>query len=125
MANKKTDCSETFYKSDCGKYICRDTGGCNFEAWTVDGCFHWRNDNRVRTLGDLPTYVHPMVYAVGGYSGERTGQREGSFTLTLLHCDPSKTIEPYKGNTIIESLDAVFRRKVPMQHVPHWLKEKK
>lgn len=41
-----------------------------------------------------------------------------------LDYDVSKTIEPFKGNTIITSIDVVFRRKVPSQNVPHWIKER-
>jgi hypothetical protein len=65
-----------------------------------------------------------MERCVGGFSAQKTGQKKGSFTLNLLHCDTTKIIEAFKGNTIIESFDIVFRRKVPPQNVPHWLKER-
>jgi hypothetical protein len=114
------------YKSDCGRYLCRPVnrhgGGGTYEAWTIDGCIHWRDDNRIRTWADEKR-MYPMVYSVGGYSATLTGQKPGSFTLNLLHCDVSKVVIPGLGNTIIESLDIVFRRKVPPQNVPHWLKD--
>lgn len=110
------------FKSECGQYLCRSLGGGTFEAWTLDGSVHWRNDNRLRTSKDAAKYRHPMIYAVGGYSAEKTGQKHGSFTLNLLHCDTTKEIVPFMGNTVIESMEIVFRRKVPAQHVPRWLK---
>lgn len=115
-----------FYKSEDGNYICRSVGGGggHYEVWSIDGCIHWRHENRIRTYADAEKYNHPMVYAVGGYSCEKLGQKKGSFTLNLLHCDTAKVVEPFKGNTVIESLHVVFRRKVPMQHVPHWLKDR-
>lgn len=114
-----------FYKSEDGNYLCRSVrgGGWPYEAWTIDGSIHWRNDNRIRTSGDAERYRHPMAYCVGGYSCQQTGQKKGSFTLDLLHCDTTKIIEPGKGNTVLETLEVVFRRKVPLQHVPKWLKE--
>jgi hypothetical protein len=113
-----------FFKSECGRFLCRYLGtGGNYEAWTADGCIHWRHDNRIQTWADQEKYKYPMVYSVGGYSAEKVGQKKGSFTLTLLHCDTTKAIEPFKGNTIIESVDIVFRRKVPAQHVPKWLRD--
>ena len=114
------------YKSECGKYICRALDGAGtFEAWTVDGSIHWRNDNRIQTWKDAAKPSHPMERCVGGYSAATTGQKKGSFTLNLLRCDTTKIIEPFKGNTIIESLDIVFLRKVPSQNVPQWAKERK
>jgi hypothetical protein len=113
-----------FYKSECGEYLCRCLGGGGlYEVWTVDGCIHWRNDNRIKTWADQEKFNHPMAYSVGGFSAETIGQKKGSFTLTLLHCDTSKVVEPFKGNTILESLKIVFRRQVPRQQVPKWLKE--
>jgi len=111
------------FLSECGKYLCRLTqgGGC-FEAWTIDGCIHWEDDRRIRTWADQAKFRRPMVYAVGGYSAEMTGQKRGSFTLNLLHCDVTKEIIAGTGNTIIESLDVVFRRKIPPQNTPRWLK---
>jgi hypothetical protein len=125
MQMKSTGSKQSvFYKSECGRYICRVSarGSGNFEAWTLDGSLHWRDDNRYFTWADQGKYRHPMAYAVGGYSAEMTGQKRGSFTLNLLHCDVTKEIEPFKGNTIIGSLDIVFRRKVPLQNVPKWLR---
>ncbi len=125
-ASMRSHTPGAYYKSECGKYICRPTkregGGGLYEAWTVDGCIHWRDDNRLRTCKDSYLYRFPMAYAVGGYSATTTGQKPGSFTLSLLHCDHTKVIEPFKGNTVIESLDVVFRRKIPIQNVPRWLK---
>lgn len=114
-----------FYKSEDGNYICRSVhgGGWPYEVWTTDGCLHWRNDNRMKTWADEQKFNHPMAYCVGGFSAELTGQKPGSFTLDLLHCDTTKVVQPLKGNTVIESLAIVFRRKVPLQNVPVWLKE--
>lgn len=111
-----------FYKSECGQYLCRvvESWG-HFEVWSVDGCIHWRHDNRYQRWADEKKYNRPMVYAVGGFNAEKNGQKKGSFTLTLLHCDTTKVIEPFKGNTILESLDVVFRRKIPIQNVPKWI----
>lgn len=112
-----------FYLSECGKYICRYLGdGGKFEAWTIDGSRHWRHDNRIRTWKDSEQPRHPMDFAVGGYSATMDGQKKGSFTLKLLHCDVTKIIEAGSGNTIIEALDVVFRRKVPPQNIPHWIR---
>ena len=113
------------YKSECGEYLCRSVngGGWPYEAWTIDGCLHWRNDNRINTREDVERYNRPMAYCVGGFSAEKNDQKSGSFTLQLLHCDTAKVIEPLKGNTIIEKIDVVFRRKVPPQNVPRWLRE--
>lgn len=111
------------YKSECGQYICRMLRwGGHFEAWTLNGEIHWRHDNRIRTWKDQGKFKYPMAYAIGGYSAEKTGQKSGSFTLNLLHCDTAKEVEPFRGNTIIESLDVVFRRKVPIQNIPRWLR---
>src|SRR5690348_6254239 len=111
-----------FFKSECGEYLCRYVGhGGSYEAWTADGCIHWRHDNRIRTWADQDKYNHPMAYAVGAFSAERVGQKKGSFTLNLLHCDTTKVIEPFKGNTVLESVNIVFRRKIPFQQLPRWL----
>lgn len=120
MATKQVN---KFYKSEDGNYICRflEWAG-SYEAWTKDGCIHWRKDNRINTRADAAKYRYPMVYAVGGYSCEKLGQKKGSFTLTLLHCDTTKVIEPFKGNTVIESIAVVFRRRLPPQNVPRWLR---
>lgn len=122
MPTPKITSMSHFFISECGGYLCRSLSGGHFEAWTIDGCIHWRNDNRLRTSKDLHPYRHPMAYSVGGYSAEQTGQKPGSFTLNLMHCDTTQEIIPFRGNTIIESLAVVFRKKVPMQHVPRWLK---
>lgn len=109
-----------YYLSECGMYLCRSLGGGEFEAWTRDGARHWRNDNRVRTWKESRQPRHPMDFSVAGYSAEKTGQKKNSFTLNLVNCDITQFIEPFKGNTIIESIDVVFRRKLPPQNVPHW-----
>lgn len=113
------------YLSECGNYFCRSVngGGWPYEAWTIDGCLHWRNDNRVKTWADQKKFNHPMAYCVTAYHAELSDQKPGSFTLSLTHCDTTKVIEIGKGNTIIEDLGVVFRRKVPPQNVPKWLKE--
>lgn len=110
------------YKSECGEYYCRflDNGLSHAEAWTCDGGAHWLNDDRIKTWDDAKVPRYPLEYAVGGYSAQMTGQKKGSFTLHLLRCDTSKIIEPYTGNTIIETRDVVFRRRVPSIHMPRW-----
>ena len=112
-----------FFRSECGAYICRSFGNGRYEAWLTDGSLHWVDDDRVKTWEDAKRPMHPLPYGVGGYSARLTGQKPGSFTLNLLHCDVTKFIEPYKGNTIIEARDIVFRRKVRVIHLPKWLKE--
>jgi hypothetical protein len=112
------------YLSDCGNYLCRALGGGTFEAWTKDGSRHWRNDRRIRTWKESAEPRHPMDFAVGGFSAAMNGQKKGSFTLNLLHCDITKIVIPLQGNTIIESLNIVFRRRVPAQNVPHWIKDR-
>ena len=97
--------------SDCGGYYARDLGGCNFEVWTSNGCIHYRDENR------RPMCEYPMVYQLGGYSCTKLGQKKGSFTLNLLHCNTSIKIITFSGNTIIDKKDVVFRRKVQSNHV--------
>lgn len=109
---------ETLYLSECGGYLCRGLGSGNFEAWTRDGSVHWQKDDRVKTWEDAAIPRHPLEYGVGGYSAKKTGQKKGSFSLSLLHCDTSKFIEPFKGNTIVEARDIVFRRQLPPQRMP-------
>lgn len=123
-ASKRIQRKRTVYLSECGEYLCRATR-CwgNFEAWTRDGSIHWRDDSRIRTWADQRRFRHPMVYAVGGYSAEKTGQKKDSFTLNLLHCDTAKIVEPFTGNTIIDARDIVFRRKLPPQNVPRWIQD--
>lgn len=112
----------TVFLSECGNYICRSVRwGGHFEAWTIDGSIHWRDDDRYCRTLKLKYLEFPMERAIGGYSAEKTGQKSGSFTLNLLRCDTTKRIEPLTGNTVIESLDVVFRRKVPPQNVPKWI----
>jgi hypothetical protein len=80
-------------------------------VWTSNGCIHWREDSR------RPLCEYPIVYCVGGYSCQKNGQKKGSFTINLLHCDTSIKILTLKGNTIIDQKDVVFRRKVQSNHV--------
>ncbi len=103
--------------SDCGGYYARDLGNAYFEAWTENGTIHWRENNR------RPICEYPMVYSIGGYSCQKLGQKKGSFTLSLLHCDPSVKIITFMGNTIIDEKDVVFRRKVQSNHVKAVLKK--
>jgi hypothetical protein len=102
----------SLFRSDCGKFLCRLSGGGCGEAWTVDGKTHWINDTS--------NPVRPAPYCVGAYSCEKLGQKKGSFTLNLLRCNTRKKIIPLTGNTIIESQDVVFRRRVPGIHMPRW-----
>ena len=75
------------YLSECGKYICRAVAGvANYEAWKIDGAIHWPLDR--------------------GWSSEKTGQKPGSFTLTL---GPSR-------------VEVVFRRKIQANHQSAWLR---
>jgi hypothetical protein len=113
----------SYYKSECDEYLCRYLGFGHYEAWTIDGEIHWVHDDRVKTWEDEKKRMHPLPFCVGGYSAEKTGQKKGSFTVTLLRCDVKKYIKPWTGNTVIESLDIVFRRKVQSTHTPRWLKE--
>jgi hypothetical protein len=116
--------SGQIYRSECGQYLCRSTRFAgHFEAWLLDGSVHWRDDNRVQTWADQKKYCCPLAQSVGGYSAQQLGQKIGSFTLKLLHCDITKQIEPFQGNTVLEQLDVVFRRKVPAQNVPRWIRQ--
>lgn len=113
------------YKSECGGYLCRAPRRWgSFEAWTIDGSIHWRDDDRIKCFADEKTAPHPLEYCTGGFSARTTGQKKGSFTVTLLHCDTSKIIVPWTGNTVIESRDVVFRRRVPHQNWPRFLRAK-
>lgn len=111
------------YKSECGGYLCR-APRCwgSFEAWTIDGSTHWRDDDRFKTWDDQKLDWHPFEYCSGGLSAQITGQKKGSFTVTLLHCDISKVIVPWTGNTVVDKQDIVFRRKVPRQNYPKFLR---
>jgi hypothetical protein len=109
------------YRSECGGYLCRSIDGF-YEAWTADGATHWKNDNRVQTREDAEKFNRPLKYSVGSYSCERAGQKKGSFTLGLLHCNTRKKIKPFTGNTIIEQREVVFRRRLPFRQTPHWFK---
>jgi hypothetical protein len=115
--------SEQIYKSECGRYLCRATRSWgNFEVWTTDGSIHWRDDDRIKTWADQALDWHPFEYCTGGFSARMTGQKKGSFTVTLLHCDTRKVIIPWTGNTVIEKEDVVFRRQVPRQNRPKFLR---
>lgn len=61
------------YKSECGKYLCRVTR-CwgSFEAWTIDGSIHWRDDNRVVTWAD---HIRVQPAPCGGVG---TAAKEGA-----------------------------------------------
>jgi len=110
-----------FYLSECGQYVARCAGTWGaFEVWTADGAIHWRHDNRIKTWADAKEDRRPMVYATGGFSAHKTGQKKGSFTVYLLHCDPTKIVVPWTGNTVIERLNVVFRRKIPSGHSAKW-----
>ena len=113
-SQKKTGRARGWFLSECGTYVCRAIPGlgCDFEAWTIDGLIHWENDDRIQTWEDARKPRHPLPYAVGGYSAEKIGQKPRSFTLSLLHCDTAKIIDPYRGNTILEKVDVVFRRRL-------------
>ena len=111
------------YKSECGRYLCRPVGSWGrFEAWTADGSIHWRRDDRVKTWADAKKRRHPYQFCTGGFSAEEMGQKAGSFTVILLQCNQKKFIKPGTGNTVIERIDVVFRRKVPPQNYPRWLR---
>jgi hypothetical protein len=112
------------YKSECGGYLCRSTrDGGRYEAWTRDGAIHWKDDDRIKTWEDEKKASHPLEYCVVGFSAQMTGQKKGSFTLSLAHCDITAIIKPWTGNTIIESRKIVFRRRVPAQCIPHFIRQ--
>jgi hypothetical protein len=114
---------EAIYRSECDAYVCHWLGqGGAYEAWTIDGDIHWHHDDRIQKRGDCERYPYPLDSMVVAYSAERYDQKQGSFTLRLAHCDPSKVIVPWTGNTILEQREVVFRRRVPWQQTPRWLK---
>lgn len=111
------------YRSECDAYLCHLVGwGGDYEAWTIDGGMHWHNDDRLQKQGDRERYPCPLEYMVIGYSAAKYDQKKGSFTLRLAHCDPTQPIVPWTGNTILEQREVVFRRRVPWQQTPRWLK---
>lgn len=89
----------------------------------MDGSIHWRDDDRIKCWSDNEIEWHPFEYCTGGFSARVDGQKQGSFTVTLLRCDISKVIVPWTGNTVIEKLDVVFRRRVPPQNLPKFLRQ--
>jgi hypothetical protein len=91
-------------------------------TFPVSSAIHWVYDDRIKTWADEAKRRHPLRYIVGGYSAEKMGQKKGSFTLTLLHCNVKKYVKRWTGNTVIESRDIVFRRKIQATHIPRWLK---
>ena len=116
--------AETLYRvhlSECGKYyaVRFRKESTPSEAWSRDGKIHWVDGPRSTSWTDRHFAV---PYMVGGWSSEMPGQKAGSFTLRLLCCDARKIIEPFTGNTIIDQFDCVFRRKVPAQNVPKFLR---
>lgn len=111
------------YKSECGGYLCRATR-CwgSFEAWTIDGSVHWRDDDRFKSWEDHELEWHMFEYCTGNFSAQKTGQKNGSFTVDLLRCDTGKILIPWTGNTVIERQEIVFRRKVAPQNYPKFLR---
>jgi hypothetical protein len=113
------------FRSECGGFFCRASatrGWGSFEVWSADGKTHWRCDDRIKCWADNELAWHPFEFCTGGFSAEKMGQKAGSFTVTLLHCDTGKVIIPWTGNTVIESRDVVFRRRVPPQNWPKFLR---
>lgn len=111
------------YRSECGRYLCLTRWSkerCAWqEAWSKDGKIHWTDGPKVHEWG-ARLFAHP--FQVGGYSAEKAGQKKGSFTLTLLCCDARKIVEPWTGNTIVDGFDCVFRRKIPLQNYPAFIR---
>ena len=105
------------YISECRGYVCRRVGSGEYEAWTADGSIHWRYDTRIQTWADARKPRHPMVYAVGGWCCEQTGQKPGSFTLDLCHCDVTGFVTAFTGNTLLDKRRVVFRRKIQPNHI--------
>lgn len=88
----------------------------------MDGAIHWRRDDRFKSWDDHKLDWHPFEYCTGGFSAEKPGQKKGSFTVTLLRCDTQKIITPWTGNTVIEKQEIIFRRRVPRQNYPQFLR---
>lgn len=113
----------TIYKSECGGFLCRATRQWgNFEVFTADGSTHWRDDDRFKTFADERAALKALPYCTGGFSAQKTGQKKGSFTITILNCDAAKAIIPWTGNTVTEQRDVIFRRRVPKQNWPKFLR---
>lgn len=110
----------SLFRSECGLYYARHLEGGRYEAWGRDGEPHWRRDDRGYSWDDVKQGVRPLEWQVGSYSAAMHGQKPGTFTLGLLRCDTTKIVEPYTGNTVVESRKVEFRRRVPGIHMPRW-----
>lgn len=83
--------TDEVFLSDCGEYLCRRIDGAGrYEAWTRDGAIHWRWDNRIRTWADARKPRRPMAFCVGRYSSQMSGQKRGTFTLSLTAIEAAK-----------------------------------
>lgn len=107
-------------RSDCDQYLCRMRGwGARYEVWSRDGMTHWVNDDRYDRRADT---TYPLPFMVGNYSAECYDQPWGTINLQLLQCDSAVKIVPWTGNTVLEARQVSFRRKLPRQQWPAWLK---
>jgi hypothetical protein len=113
------------FLSDCGEYILitkSGHGSSYSDVYLRDGSRHWVHDERVKTWKDAKVPRKALPFCIGGYSCTKNGEKKGTFTVTLLDCNTEKEIVPWTGNTVIQSLDVKFRRKIPSNHYAAWKK---
>ena len=98
-----------FFVSDCGQYIARPTGNCCFDIMTIDGSKIWLESRREEN-GHFPEF--PNMFT--GYSLIKANESHSIwiFELSFADLDISKRIDPYRGNCIIKSYKATFRRRI-------------
>lgn len=97
-----------FFVSDCGQYIARGNGNCNFDIMTFDGSKMWL-DNRDGSC-DFPQFANMFT----GYSLIKANESYSVwiFELSFADLDKSNRIEPYSGNCIIKEYTATFSRRI-------------
>jgi len=102
--------------SDCGEYVCVRTGR-NFDVIAADGSRIWLT-NRVMYDGfDDPRLLYPQLeFLVGAVSNNSRTTRNGryipDYTIVIHRLDLAVKIEPYTGNTVLESKTLRFRRVI-------------
>ena len=110
--NLPTRICSAFWLSDCGQYIARSFGDCDYDVMTVDGSKCWLA-RRYQPKGwkdKDPRYTHPeFAHITTSYSNESIGKKE-AFKIGFADVDLSKRIVPLTGNCIIESYEARFSR---------------
>ena len=102
--------------SDCGEYVCVRTGR-NFDVIAADGSRIWLTNRVVYNGFDDPRLLHTDIkFQVGEISNNSRTTKRGryipDYTITLVELDPDVEIEPYTGNTVLESKTLRFRHVI-------------